>query len=106
MSRLSPEYQHHYPSLAVCPWIRVIMDRDGHRCLDCGRDQGLVVSRIWWITLCRPCHARRLGTPRNGAVARKLREKGYTLAKIAELLGVSRQRIHQLCQQLPIDNVK
>ena len=106
MSRYSPEYQHRYPSLATSPWVRVIMARDGFRCVDCGREEGPIVSRIWWVTLCKPCHARRLGTVRSGIGIRALREKGYTMERIGQLFGISRQRVHQVCRKLTLDNAK
>ena len=51
------------------------------------------------ITICQLCHGKLHNKPRDYPKILKLRSSGYTFEYIGNILGVSRQRIHQIVKK-------
>jgi 5-methylcytosine-specific restriction endonuclease McrA len=97
------------------PWVFETLARDGYKCTDCGianEVKHLVVhhmdgSRRFGerrmnnsldnlVTLCKPCHAKEHGYLRDRRKVILMRAAGKTFQQIADKLGVSRQRAHNM----------
>ena len=52
------------------------------------------------VILCRECHLdlHHPGRVWNKHFSKRLRNQGYTFEAIGKLLGITRQRVHQLCK--------
>lgn len=102
-------------------WTLEALKRDGDKCVDCGVSQDKAVLIVHHIdesrkkgfrnmnneldnlaTLCRPCHARRHGYTNDHEDAKEMRLSGYTFQEIGGKLGLSRQRVHQICKRLGV----
>lgn len=93
-------------------WCKKCFDRDGYKCIDCGYNNyyGLVVHHLDesrktgklnnelsnLVTLCRSCHAIRHSETEDRSDIVRMRNGGLTFREIADMKGVSRQRIHQI----------
>ena len=94
------------------PWVFEALERDNYKCVDCKTGKGLIVhhedesrasgklnnSLDNLATLCRPCHARRHGFTNDRQDVIEMRAMGMTYQAIGDKLGISRQRVHQLCR--------
>lgn len=94
-------------------WLLNALERDNYQCRDCGTREGrLVVHHIDesrklglahmnnsldnLVTVCKSCHAHRHHQIISRAEVIKLRETGITFQEIANKLGLTRQRVHQI----------
>jgi DNA-directed RNA polymerase specialized sigma subunit len=99
------------------PWAIKALERDHYKCAECGSDNYVIVhhkdesrkkgnknmnnSLENLITLCKSCHAdahkqtMRFKNP-NIQLIIELRSQGKTFQFIADHLGISRQRVHQI----------
>jgi len=91
-----------------------ILERDFYQCVNCGHTDYILIHHLDHnvknnstdnlITLCRPCHAEihghtiRLNKITDEMIA-ELRVQGKTFQEIADYVGVSRQRIHQVVKK-------
>lgn len=93
-----------------CPWIIETLIRDGYKCVDCPSKEFLIVHHLDnsrktgnlnnhltnLVTVCRTCHAKRHGLTSNKEDVLELRHSGLTYEEIGKILGITKQRVHQL----------
>ena len=96
-------------------WWHKCIERDNYKCVECGVDHNkvnLIVHHIDnsrkngfklmdnrlsnLLTLCKPCHSRIHGLVTHRLDIVELRDSGLTFQKIADDLGISRQRVHSI----------
>lgn len=99
------------------PWAIKALERDNYKCTECGSDKYVIVhhkdesrklghekmnnSLENLLTLCKACHAdahkqtMRFKNP-NIQLVKELLNQGKTFQFIADHLGISRQRVHQI----------
>jgi hypothetical protein len=92
------------------PWAIKALERDNYKCVHCGTDKQVVVHHIDksrktgilnndlrnLMSLCRFCHAKIHDQTSNSEKIVKLRKQGNTFSQIANTVGLTRQRVHQL----------
>lgn len=101
-----------------CPWIVKCLIRDGYKCTKCGTSKSLVVHHIDesrktgnmnnnlsnLVTLCRKHHAEVHGLimKKSNKTDRifRLKERGLSFAEIGRKIGVTRQRVHKIYQNI------
>ena len=92
-----------------------ILEQHNFTCISCGSTQNVIVHHKDTNrknndldnlkVVCRSCHAKDHNqhltwrSPNHDLII-ELREYGYTYQKIADYLGISRQRVHQILSKL------
>lgn len=111
MRKTTAQFRKYYP------WVIKALERDNYKCTDCGSENSIIVhhkdesrkrgtktmnnSLENLVTLCRSCHAdihkqtMQFKNP-NINLIMELRNQGKTFQFIADHLGISRQRVHQI----------